>query len=57
MLKQLRGSRVVGFFNALRSHCLEYCLLVMMEGVIPALADIFANGTAKGKENSSRGFN
>lgn len=43
---------VVGIFHALCSQSLEHCLLVMKEGVIPALVDISVNGTAKGKENS-----
>lgn len=45
---------VVGIFHALCSHSLEHCLLVMKEGVIPALVDISVNGTAKGKENSMK---
>ena len=44
----------VAILHSLCSQSLEYCLLVMKEGVIPSLVDISVNGNAKGKETSMK---
>ncbi|KAJ6800012.1 U-box domain-containing protein 5-like [Iris pallida] len=44
----------VAIFHSLCSCSLDYCLLVLKEGVIPSLVDISVNGNAKGKENSMK---
>lgn len=42
----------VSILHSVCSHSVENCMLVMKEGVIPALVDISVNGSEEGKETS-----
>lgn len=44
----------VAILHSVCSQSLQYCLLVMKEGVIPSLVDISVNGTSKSKEHAMK---